>query len=405
MIEKRIFNRSRLQILIKDIAEKNCNDSRRLQVYSNRRVDLSSSSKSPAKLQWRLRTMTKSVRAADFLNLLTYDYHTAYESSAQHHAPLGAAEGLREWDEESRLNVRWTVDYYLENGAPRNKLVVGVPTYGRSYTLEDIEDNELEAPAQGPGEPGNSTREKGYLAYYEICQNVNERGWDLGRPEPKRMGPYAFKDDQWVGFDDEQMIREKARYILSKRLAGAMVWTVDNDDFRGQCGGEQSPLITALRKALLGGETNNDAEEQQEAASTLRTTTKPPSSRQERVAKSSLSPGRSRPNLALSVTTPPPPPTPDPGPAFECEDEGFFNNPRDCRKYFWCLDSGPANLGTVAHAFTCPSGLYFNSKSEACDYKENVVCRYAPSGMRFCPVRDVACLVYIIVEFVICVNL
>ncbi|KAK8783401.1 hypothetical protein V5799_010234, partial [Amblyomma americanum] len=111
-----------------------------------------------------VRTIAK---AADFLNLLTYDYHTAYESNTQHHAPLGAADGLRDYDDESRLNVRWTVDYYLNAGAPRNKLVVGVPTYGRSYTLEDPEDNELEAPAQGPGEPGNATREKGYLAYYE----------------------------------------------------------------------------------------------------------------------------------------------------------------------------------------------------------------------------------------------
>ena len=62
---------------------------------------------------------------------------------------------------------------------------------------------------------------------------------------------------------------------------------------------------------------------------------------------------------AAAPTTPAPPPTPDPGVlAFECTDEGFFNNPRDCRKYFWCLDSGPANLGVVAHAFTCPSGRY-----------------------------------------------
>lgn len=41
---------------------------------------------------------------------------------------------------------------------------------------------------------------------------------------------------------------------------------------------------------------------------------------------------------------------------FVCKDEGFFPHPRDCKKYFWCLDSGPSNLGIVAHQFTCPSG-------------------------------------------------
>ena len=65
---------------------------------------------------------------------------------------------------------------------------------------------------------------------------------------------------------------------------------------------------------------------------------------------------------------------------YDCEDEGFFPHPKDCRKYFWCLDSGPANLGIVPHAFTCPSGLYFNTKTEACDYPANVPCANQPKS-------------------------
>lgn len=45
---------------------------------------------------------------------------------------------------------------------------------------------------------------------------------------------------------------------------------------------------------------------------------------------------------------------------FKCEDEGFFPHPRDCKKYFWCLDSGPSGLGIVANQFTCPSGTVYN---------------------------------------------
>lgn len=64
----------------------------------------------------------------------------------------------------------------------------------------------------------------------------------------------------------------------------------------------------------------------------------------------------------------------EPPVSYDCDDEGFFPHPKDCRKYFWCLDSGPANLGIVPHHFTCPSGLYFNTKTEACDYPANVPC-------------------------------
>lgn len=74
------------------------------------------------------------------------------------------------------------------------------------------------------------------------------------------------------------------------------------------------------------------------------------------------------------TTTPPPPTTPDPGGDFKCEEEGFYPHPRDCKKYFWCLDSGPSNLGIVAHQFTCPSGLVFNKLTDSCDYTRNVLC-------------------------------
>lgn len=61
-------------------------------------------------------------------------------------------------------------------------------------------------------------------------------------------------------------------------------------------------------------------------------------------------------------------------PDFKCEDEGFFPHPRDCKKYFWCLSSGPSELGIIAHQFTCPSGLYFNKAADSCDYTQNVLC-------------------------------
>ena len=115
-----------------------------------------------------VKTISKYV---DFLNILTYDYHTAFEPTTNHHAPLKARSDVKEWDDEYTLNVDWTVNYYLQKGAPANKLILGIPTYGRSYTLTSADDTDLDAPADGPGEQGEATREKGYLAYYEVRLN------------------------------------------------------------------------------------------------------------------------------------------------------------------------------------------------------------------------------------------
>lgn len=62
----------------------------------------------------------------------------------------------------------YTIKFYLENGADPEKLVLGIPTYGRSYTLFNADAVEIGSPADGPGEQGVATREKGYLAYYEV---------------------------------------------------------------------------------------------------------------------------------------------------------------------------------------------------------------------------------------------
>jgi len=73
------------------------------------------------------------------------------------------------------------------------------------------------------------------------------------------------------------------------------------------------------------------------------------------------------------LSTPAPPTTPDPGVDFECKEDGFFGHPRDCKKYFWCLDA--PGLGLVAHHFTCPAGLFFNKNTDSCDYARNVPCK------------------------------
>lgn len=106
----------------------------------------------------------------------------------------------------------------------------------------------------------------------------------------------------------------------------------------------------------------SDADETPRRGSTRRKTTSSP------VVKEAVQYSSAR------TTTPPPPTTPDPGADFKCEEEGFYPHPRDCKKYFWCLDSGPSNLGIVAHQFTCPSGLVFNKLTDSCDYTRNVQC-------------------------------
>lgn len=46
---------------------------------------------------------------------------------------------------------------------------MGMPMYGQSFTLATSKNSGLNARAYGGGEAGESTRARGFLAYYEVC--------------------------------------------------------------------------------------------------------------------------------------------------------------------------------------------------------------------------------------------
>ncbi|XP_054010820.1 mucin-2-like [Hylaeus anthracinus] len=188
----------------------------------------------------------------DFINLLSYDYHSSYEPAVNHHAPLYPLEEDNEYNYDSELTIDYTIEYLLKKGASPEKIILGIPTYGRSYTLFNEDATDLGSPADGPGVEGDATREKGYLAYYEICESLAASDdWEVVQPNSNAMGPYAFKGDQWVGYDDENIVRLKAKYANEKHLGGIMFWTIDNDDFRGKCHDRPYPLIEAAKEVLL----------------------------------------------------------------------------------------------------------------------------------------------------------
>lgn len=47
---------------------------------------------------------------------------------------------------------------------------------------------------------------------------IQENDWELEAPYPEIMGPFAYKDNQWVGFDDEDTIIEKVYNISNNYI-------------------------------------------------------------------------------------------------------------------------------------------------------------------------------------------
>lgn len=157
------------------------------------------------------------------------------------------------------------------------------------------------------------------------------------------MGPYAYLRDQWVSFDDIDMIREKSEFIKSMGLGGGMIWALDLDDFKNICGCENYPLLRTINRVL-----RNYAKPAPKCnlGQPDRNPVKKPI-----VIPEILESAETEPPGLISV--------------MPCQGRLFVPDDQNCNQYYLC-NQGQLQLQA------CPSGLYWNK--DHCDWPENTQC-------------------------------
>jgi len=166
----------------------------------------------------------------DWMNLMTYDYHGAWEKTTNHNAPLYAnpnnPSSLR-----NQYTISYTVDAYLQAGVPADKLILGAPLYGRSWAGVGNTNNGLFQSATGAG---RGTWEAGVVDYFDLrnkLQNqpsVYQYHWDDQAKVPYVYAPSI--DGGWFStYEDTRSLDIKIDYLLSKGMGGMMFWEADAD--------------------------------------------------------------------------------------------------------------------------------------------------------------------------------
>ncbi|KAG7154890.1 Chitotriosidase-1-like 5 [Homarus americanus] len=298
----------------------------------------------------------------DFIHLMTYDYHGSWETQADHHSPLYKPE-----NDINNFYSDFAVSFWINKGAPADKLVLGVPLYGRSFTLSTSK-TIPPAPASGPGTAGTITNSAGFLSYLEICSKV-QSGWTVVTDATGTMGPYAYSGQQWVGYDDVDMVRKKALYVKMRELGGAMVWALDLEDFRGSCNAGKYPLMKTLSSELLNSSSCAVTQGPRTEPGTPAPGTTTTPACQEGCAQSSTPAPTSTPTHAPTPTSHPTTQPPS-GPCtqnFVCPGDGLWADPCDCQKFYQC------HAGRAFHK-TCPADTLWSQIMMYCDWAYNVIC-------------------------------
>ncbi|XP_042353169.1 acidic mammalian chitinase-like [Plectropomus leopardus] len=181
----------------------------------------------------------------DFINVMTYDFHGHWDLITGHNSPLYQSSV----DSGSQIhhNINSSISYWLTLEAPAEKLLLGFPTYGRTFRLTSAASG-LGAPANGPASEGPYTRTPGFWAHYEICDFLDSA---VSKWIPEQRVPYATYGSSWLGFDDERSYSFKVEWMTGMNLGGAHVWTLDMDDFGGHfCSSGPYPLVNHLRLSM-----------------------------------------------------------------------------------------------------------------------------------------------------------
>ncbi len=173
----------------------------------------------------------------DWINIMAYDLHGPWEPAAGHNAPLYSTQND---PGPAGLNVDAAVNGYLDAGVAGNKLVVGVPFYGRSLTSVTANNNGLFQPHTGAAA---GTWEPGFVDYSDIADNYlpsYTRHWDDDAKVPYL---YNAQTKTFVSYDDPESIGYKAEYIRDKGLAGGMFWELSSDT-------DDNALLDALNSGM-----------------------------------------------------------------------------------------------------------------------------------------------------------
>ncbi|XP_025422483.1 chitinase-3-like protein 2 [Sipha flava] len=182
----------------------------------------------------------------DFINIMSYDYH-----SYQWYFPLtGPNSPLFSSENESgyfrNLNINSSIQYWISKGMPKEKILLGMPTYGHSFKLINEANNGFGSPASGFG-IGNS----GFVTFSETCDFISHKKATTIFDHDTRT-PYTYYEKDWISFDNENSLAYKAEFVASLGLGGAMVFSLNSDDYSGLslCSSSVFPLTSRVKLVL-----------------------------------------------------------------------------------------------------------------------------------------------------------
>lgn len=184
---------------------------------------------------------------ADSVNLMTYDLHGPWSQSSDPytavHTYLTQPNTIHKDEFAVNYGTKEIVDQVVSFGMPKEKLQVGIASYGRGFagvpTGDDAKLPGFEQRWTGSSKfPADYTNQDGLVPYRSIdnlVKNLNYKKYQVNAVDELNnnvvTGSYLYNPLtlQFVGYQSPDAVKAVCQYVKMQGLKGAIMWSADTD--------------------------------------------------------------------------------------------------------------------------------------------------------------------------------
>lgn len=162
-------------------------------------------------------------RYLNWINLMTYDFHGAWDKNGPASFQSNLFSDPADPDPE-KPSIDADMKRLLKAGVPSEKIVMGIPVYGRGWSGVNPDNNGLYQHAAAPA-VSESGSEPGADSYAHLSQKTLSRFY-----HPLTRQLWTYDSGTFWTYDDPQVVHDKVDYARKFKLGGMMSWSLDQDD-------------------------------------------------------------------------------------------------------------------------------------------------------------------------------
>jgi chitinase len=162
----------------------------------------------------------------DWINVMAYDFRGAWSPLTGFLAPLYDPQRNDPHSNEGRGSAHAAIEAYLAAGVPPDKLLLGVPFYGRGWEGVPPNNHGLFQAHSGAADGG---REDGVFDYRHLVRDHVQRMTRYWHERAKAPWLYDPVSRLMISYEDVESVRAKVDYVRRRRLGGIMVWELSQD--------------------------------------------------------------------------------------------------------------------------------------------------------------------------------